>query len=91
VPLLWCRRESHLVVALALHAPLYGPPVLGSSLILLFEENETCSPVAFVAELAPGKIVALDNSTAVTPTMSKTVKIRISSVHCLFVHLALAS
>ena len=74
----------------ALHVPLYGPPVLGSSLIMLFEENEASSPVAFIAELAPGNMVALDKSTAVNPTMSKTVKIRINHVQCFFVHLALA-
>jgi hypothetical protein len=83
-------RISTVFSLLSLPVPLYGPPVFGSSLILLFEENETSSPVAFVAELAPGKMVVLNKSTAVTPTMSKTVKIMLNRAQCFIVHLELA-
>ena len=56
--------------------PLYGPPVLGSSLIPVpLDEEETSSPVALVAALASEKTVALNESNAVTPTTSKTIKI----------------
>ena len=58
--------------------------------MLLFEENKASSPVAFIAELVPGKIVALDTSAAITPTISKIVKIRINRAQCFFVHVALA-
>ncbi len=51
---------------------------MGSSLILLpLDEEETSSPVAFVAVLASEKTVALNDSNAVTPTTSKTMKIAI--------------
>jgi hypothetical protein len=63
---------------------------LGSSLILLFEENETSSPVAFIAELAPGEMVALNKSTAVTPTTSKTVKITVHRAQYSFAKVELA-
>ena len=71
----------------ALHVPLFSPPVLGSSLILLFEENEASSLVAFIAELVPEKMVVLNKSTAATPTTSKTLKIRVNRAQCFFVHL----
>jgi hypothetical protein len=70
---------------------IFGPPVLGSSLILLFEENWASSPVAFVAELASGKMTALDKNIAIIPTMSKTIKIRVNRVQRFFAHLELAS
>jgi hypothetical protein len=74
-----------------LRVPLYGPPVLGSSLILLFEENDAFSPVAFIAELASGKMTVLDKNIAVTTTMSKTIKIRANHGQRFFAHLELAS
>ena len=63
---------------------------MGSSLILLFEEKEASSPVAVVAELAPGKMVARNMSTAVTPTTSKTMKTTVGSAQCPFVRDGLA-
>ena len=52
--------------------------MLGSWLILLVEENEPPSPVAWTAELLLGRVVALIASTAITPTRSKTVKITVN-------------
>jgi hypothetical protein len=63
---------------------------LGSSLIPLFEENETSSPVASIAEPAPGKMVALNESNTVAPTTSKTIKITADRARCPFVRDELA-
>jgi hypothetical protein len=63
---------------------------LGSSLILLFEENEISSPVAFVTELVPGKMVSLNKNTAVAPTTSKTIKIAVNRAQCSFAQVELA-
>jgi hypothetical protein len=60
---------------------------LGSWLILLVEENEPPSPVACTAEPTSGRVLALNTSTAITPTMSKTVKIRVNRAECFFLHL----
>lgn len=71
--------------------PLYGPPVLGSSLILLtLDEEETSSSVTFMAVLASEKTVALNESNAVTPTTSKTIKIAIDRAQRSFVRDELA-
>ena len=65
---------------------------MGSSLILLIlDEEETSSSVAFVAVLASEKTVALNESNAVTPTMSKTIKITIDRAQRSFVRDELAS
>jgi hypothetical protein len=65
--------------------------VLGSWLILLVEENEPPSPVAWTAELPLGRVVALITSTAITPTSSKTVKIRVKrAADCFLLRLKLA-
>ena len=48
--------------------------MLGSWLILLVEENEPPSPVAWTAELPLGRVVALIASIAISPARSKTVK-----------------
>ncbi len=65
---------------------------MGSSLILLtLDEEETSSSVAFVAVLASEKTVALNESNAVTPTMSKTIKITIDRAQRSFVRVELAS
>jgi hypothetical protein len=71
-------------------AASYGPPVLGSSLILLFEENGASSTVALVAEPGSEKMTVLDKSTAVTPATSKSVKIRVNCAQCFFALLKLA-
>ena len=63
---------------------------MGSWLILLVEENELPSSVVLTAELTLGRVVALNTSTAITPTMSKTVKNRINRAECFFLHLKLA-
>lgn len=73
-----------------LYSSLYGPPVLGSSLILLFEEYEISSPVAFVTELVLGKMVALNKSTDVAPTTSKTITIAVNRAQCSFAQVELA-
>lgn len=65
---------------------------MGSSLILLtLDEEETSSPVAFMAVLASEKTVALNESNAVTPTTSKTIKITIDRAQHSFVRDKLAS
>ncbi len=64
---------------------------MGSSLILVpLDEEETSSPVAFMAALASGKTVALNESNAVTPTTSKTIKITIDRAQRSFVRDELA-
>ncbi len=74
------------------YIPLYGPPVLGSSLILLpLDEEENSSLVAFMAVLASGKMVALNESNAVTPTTSNTIKITIDRAQRSLAHDELAS
>jgi hypothetical protein len=76
---------------LDLCVPLYGPPVLGNSLILLLlDEEETSSPVALVAALASEKTVALNKSNSVTPTTSKTKKITIDHAQRCFIRDELA-
>jgi hypothetical protein len=65
---------------------------LGSSLILLtLDEEETSSSVAFVAVLASEKTVALNQSSAVTPTTTKTIKIAIDRAQRSLVRDELAS
>jgi hypothetical protein len=65
---------------------------LGSSLILLtLDEEETSSSVTFMAVLASKKTVALNESNAVTPTTSKTIKIAIDRAQRSFVRDELAS
>jgi hypothetical protein len=63
---------------------------LGSSLIPLFEENETSSPVASIAEPPPGKMIAFNESNAVAPTTSKTIKITADRARCSLVRDGLA-
>ena len=58
--------------------------------MLLLEENESPSPVAWTAELPLGRVIALNTSTAITPTMSKTVKNRINRSEWFFLLLKLA-
>ncbi len=85
------ERFSHCPVS-DLRVLLYGPPVLGSSLILLpLVEEETSSPVAFIEVLASEKTVALNESNPVTPTTSKTIKITIDRAQRSFVRDELAS
>jgi hypothetical protein len=55
--------------------------------MLLVEENEPPSPVAWTAEPTSERVVALNTSTAITPTMSKTVKIRIKRAECFVLYL----
>lgn len=75
----------------SLLAPHQGPPVLGSSwLLLLFEENKISSPLGLTAALTPGRVLALNRSTVIIPTMSKTVRIRVNHAECFFLHLKLA-
>jgi hypothetical protein len=65
---------------------------LGSSLILLtLDEEETSSSVTFMAVLASEKTVALNESNAVTPTMSKTIKFMIDRAQRSFVRDELGS
>ena len=63
---------------------------MASSLIPLFEENETSSPVASIAEPPPGKMIAFNESNAVAPTTSKTIKITADRARCPFVRDELA-
>ena len=60
---------------------------MGSWLILLVEENEPPSSVVWTAELTLGRLVALNTSTAITPTMSKTAKIRVNRAECFVLYL----
>jgi hypothetical protein len=65
---------------------------LGSSLILLtLDEEETSSSVTFMAVPASEKTVALNESNAVIPTTSKTIKIAIDRAQRSFVRDELAS
>jgi hypothetical protein len=56
----------------------------------LFEENETSSPVASIAEPAPGKMVALNESNTVASTTSKTIKTTADRAQCSLVRDGLA-
>jgi hypothetical protein len=56
----------------------------------LLEEDETSSPVASIAEPAPGKMVALNKSNAVAPTTSKTIKTTVDRGQCSLVRDGLA-
>ena len=58
--------------------------------MLLLEENEPPSPIAWTAELSLGRVIALNTSNAITPTMSKTVKNRINRSEWFFLHPKLA-
>ena len=60
---------------------------MGSWLILLVEENEPPSPAAWTAESTSEIVVALNTSTAITPTMSKSVKIRVNRAECFVLYL----
>ncbi len=60
-------------------------------MLLTLDEEETSSPVAFVAVLASEKTVALNESNAVTPTTSKTIKIPIDRAQRSIVRDGLAS
>ena len=65
---------------------------MGSSLILLtLDEEETSSSVAVVAVLASEKTAALNQSNAVTPTTTKTIKIAIDRAQRSLVRDELAS
>ena len=64
--------------------------MLGSWLILLVEENEPPSPVAWTTELPLERVVALITITAITPTRSKTVKITVNrAADCFLLRLKL--
>lgn len=60
-------------------------------MLLTLDEEEIFSSVAFVAVLASEKTVALNESNAVTPTTSKTIKITIDRAQRSFVRDELAS
>lgn len=60
-------------------------------MLLPLDKEETSSPVAFVAVLASEKTAALNESNAVTPTTSKTIKIAIDRAQRSFVRDELAS
>jgi hypothetical protein len=64
--------------------------VLGRWLILLVEEDEPPSPLAWIAELPLGGVVALITITAIIPTRSKTVKITVNrAADCFLLRLKL--
>lgn len=65
---------------------------MDSSLILLIlDEEVTSSSVAFVMVLASEKTVTLNETDAVIPTMSKTMKITIDRAQRFFVRDELVS